>query len=171
MTYRFSLLTPDMPTALRRLHRELDRQTSSVFPTEETGANAWLPATDVLEGAEGWTLQLDVPGVDPAALEVVADERTLIVRGERAAAVAETPATAAPSADEAATTPRVRRERATGRFERRFRLPATADTEQLAATLTHGVLTLRVPKVAPARPRRIAVETPVQATPNATTAA
>jgi len=169
MTYRFSLLTPDLPTALRRLHRELDRATPAVdaTPASDASAAAWVPATDVLEGPEGWTLRLDVPGVEPAALEVVADERTLVVRGERAAADAETPKTAAPSADEAAATPRVRRERATGRFERRFRLPSTADIEQLSATLTHGVLTLRVPKVAPARPRRIAVETPSNATPAA----
>ena len=48
-------------------------------------------------------------------------------------------------------------ERALGQFTRRFRLPKTADANTLAASYAHGVLTVRVSKVAPAQPRRVPI--------------
>jgi len=44
-------------------------------------------------------------------------------------------------------------ERAAGRFWRRFRMPAGADVDRVAARLEAGVLTVTVPKVAGHRGR------------------
>lgn len=152
MTYRVSLMTPSMPQTMRGLRREMDRAFETLLtasrPATETG---WTPATDIVEDDAGWTVTLDVPGVTPEALDVLAEERTLTVRGERLAM-------ALPEGARSAN-----RERQSGSFSRQFRLPASADAQQLSAELAHGVLTLRIGKVAPAQPRRVPVQstTPV----------
>jgi HSP20 family protein len=45
-----------------------------------------------------------------------------------------------------------------GSFRRTLKLPANADLERVGAELTDGVLTVRVPKLPEAQPRRIAVK-------------
>ena len=42
-------------------------------------------------------------------------------------------------------------------FERRFTLPADADTKHLKATFERGVLEVHAPKLAEAKPRKIAI--------------
>ncbi|HIQ39545.1 MAG TPA: Hsp20/alpha crystallin family protein, partial [Sulfurivirga caldicuralii] len=49
-------------------------------------------------------------------------------------------------------------ERVFGMFYRSFRLPESADLENIKAKTNHGVLTIFVPKKAVAKPRKIAVE-------------
>lgn len=184
MTYRISLLSPDVAPTLRGLRRELDRTVATLFPAPMTaaagagvagagvasagaaGAGAttatptdWQPATDVVEDAASWTLTLDVPGVPAEALDVVVEARVLTVRGSRPAVVVRDGAELGA------------RERRTGRFVRRFRLPPSADAEQLSAQLADGVLTLRIGKVTPPQPRRVRIETPVATVAGSATAA
>ncbi len=146
MTYRVSLMTPSIPQSIRHLRREMDRAFEQFVPVAE---GAWVPATDIVEQADGWTVTLDLPGVRPDALEVLAENRILTVRGERAG-------TPRADGDRAMSL-----ERRSGAFARQFRLPPAADAEQLSAELAHGVLTLRIGKVAPAQPRRVPVATPI----------
>lgn len=147
MTYRVSLMTPAIPQTMRGVRREMDRAFESLLGTPVAAADAaWAPAADVVEDDAGWTLVLDVPGVTPEALEVLAEERTLTIRGDRTSE-------ARPEGARSAM-----RERRTGPFARQFRLPSTADAQQLSAELSHGVLTVRIGKLAPAQPRRVPVQ-------------
>ncbi|MDT3725625.1 Hsp20 family protein [Streptomyces sp. DSM 41972] len=50
-----------------------------------------------------------------------------------------------------------RQSRRIGRFGYRTALPRDADTEKITADLAHGILTVRVPKVSQATPRRIEI--------------
>ena len=50
-----------------------------------------------------------------------------------------------------------RREREGGAFRRAFELPAAVDADQVEATHRNGVLMLRLPKTAEAKPRQISV--------------
>jgi len=50
-----------------------------------------------------------------------------------------------------------RRTRRTGRFEFRTTLPAAVDSEAITASLHEGVLTVKVPKAAEAKPRRVEI--------------
>lgn len=155
MTYRVSLMTPALPQTMRGLRREMDRAFESLLTAPGASPDAaWAPAADVVEDDAGWTVVLDVPGVVPEALEVLAEDRTLTIRGDRAAA-------ALPEGARGAT-----REHRTGAFARQFRLPTTADSQQLSAELAHGVLTVRIGKVAPAQPRRVPVQTVSSAVPS-----
>jgi HSP20 family protein len=43
----------------------------------------WRPATDAYETADEFIVQMDLAGMDPAQIEVLADKNSLVVRGVR----------------------------------------------------------------------------------------
>lgn len=179
MTYRVSFVSPELsmirPAPSRRSGRSVhpfERAVSTLFQdafpaaSARAGVASWRPSTDVIEDANGWTITLDVPGVAPEALEIVQEARQLTVRGSRSVRRTEV-------VSETDRERRVQVERAEGAFERRFELPEAADLERLHAELAHGVLTVRIGKVAPAQARRVTVHVGAEpvATPSETTAA
>ncbi len=105
----------------------------------------FTPRVDVREEATRFVILADLPGIDPADIEVQMDRNVLTLKGERKAE---------PAGDDARTT---RSERRHGSFERRFTLPDNVDAEAIAASGKHGVLEISIPKKAQAAPRRIAI--------------
>lgn len=140
MVYRTTL------SPLLAVRREMDRLFDDAFTRIAPTPAAWQPAVDVREEAEAWTFDIEIPGVDPAQVEVTADQGTLRVRGEKASA-----------AREAAEGRWLAVERVTGTFERAFKLPANVAEDRIAASFAHGVLTVRVPKAEVPKARRIEV--------------
>jgi len=126
-----------------RLQKDIDR----LFTAPQTAADsgAWLPPVDIHEEPNQFVLSVDLPGVDPKAVEITSDKGVLIIRGKR-----EEPA----RADRESR----RIERTSGEFQRRFSLPESADTQNIRAKSAHGVLEISIPKVAEVQPQRIAVE-------------
>lgn len=111
-----------------------------------SGATAdWSPAVDIEEYADKFVLHADVPGVDPASIEVTLEKGVLTLTGSRAEAA------------EQKGVERRRNERVSGRFHRRFSLPDTVDSDSVSATGRNGVLEVVIPKRAQVQPRRIAV--------------
>jgi HSP20 family protein len=51
-----------------------------------------------------------------------------------------------------------RRERRYGKFSRTIQLPRDLDPEKVRAELRNGLLTIRIPKLASAKPRQIEVQ-------------
>ncbi len=108
---------------------------------------AWAPRVDIKEDDKRFVILADIPGIDPAAIEVSMDKGVLTIKGER-------------KQDDAEEGVRFTRlERAHGAFLRRFALPDTADAEGITAHGRHGVLEVSIPKRAVAAPRRITIET------------
>lgn len=126
---------------------DVQRLMDDVFSPSTAGnsTRAFRAAVDAREDATGFTLDLDVPGIAPDAIEVLAEDGVLTIRG--------TPTARALSEGESA----LFSERATTAFERKFRLPKTADTGAIAASYANGVLTVRVAKLAPLQPKRVTV--------------
>ena len=56
-------------------------QKGGVLPGESD--LCWRPATDAYETDDDFVVQLDLAGMDPARIEVLADEKSLVVRGIR----------------------------------------------------------------------------------------
>jgi HSP20 family protein len=56
-------------------------QKGGVIPGESD--MCWRPATDAYETDEHFIVQVDLAGMDPAQIEVLADKRSLVVRGIR----------------------------------------------------------------------------------------
>ena len=129
------------------LRREMDRFFDDVF---ERGAqaSAWQPKTDVHEEENGYVFELELPGVDPSAVEVTAENGVLTVRGEKRSTRQE---------GENGRWHLV--ERTAGSFTRVFRLPKTVDENAIDASFTNGVLTLRAAKAEQTKPKKIEVKT------------
>jgi HSP20 family protein len=127
-----------------RLQRDIDR----LFAAPQTTAadsGAWLPPVDIHEEANQFVLNVDLPGVDPKAVEITSDQGVLTIRGQREE-----------SRREAGAARRV--ERISGEFQRRFSLPDSADTQNIKARAVNGVLEVAIPKLAQVQPHRITVE-------------
>jgi len=155
--YRLPLSTAFAPLGMRMdMHRVLDELLPK--PVASASTSAWEPAAEAREDATGYTITIDLPGVPPEGVELVAEEGTLLVRGTRE----ET----APAAGERT----VLAERRTGPVARRFRLPKHADLQEVRASAAHGVLTVRIAKTLPAQPRKIVVHPAVVAPETAPTA-
>ena len=56
-------------------------QKGGVIPGESD--MCWRPATDAYETEEHFIVQIDLAGMDPSQIEVLADEKSLVVRGIR----------------------------------------------------------------------------------------
>ncbi|MBM5810934.1 MAG: Hsp20/alpha crystallin family protein [Gammaproteobacteria bacterium] len=103
-----------------------------------------VPPADIFEDADSVTLTLDMPGVTKERLKVEAERDTLLVEGEAAINV---PAGIDPAYAEVRST----------RYHRSFALTGELDAERIEASLRDGVLSLRIPKRAELKPRRIEV--------------
>ncbi|GIX19124.1 Hsp20/alpha crystallin family protein [Erythrobacter cryptus] len=106
----------------------------------------WRPLADILETRDGFTVMLELPGVAAEDVEVSLENRQLSIRA-RAQGL---------ESDELQL---VHREYLPGDYERAFLLSDDLDGERIEAELKNGVLTVRVPRLAEARPRSIKVKT------------
>ncbi|WP_294947014.1 Hsp20/alpha crystallin family protein [Sulfurivirga sp.] len=132
---------------LNQLNRELEQFVGQVAQSEGDLQQAqWVPAVDIEETPDAYVIQADVPGVDPKDIEINVENGLLEISGERKAQK---------EVDERG----VRRyERVYGRFYRSFRLPESADIDNIRAKTERGVLVIVVPKKSVAKPRKITVE-------------
>lgn len=104
-----------------------------------------LPAADVYETADEFVVELEVPGYAEKELDIEVSDHTLTIKGEQAKAK-----------QEKEKDFRLH-ERLEFEFERRFALPSEADTARLKATFDKGVLKIEAPKVATAKPKKVAI--------------
>src|ERR1700693_5756677 len=65
-----------------RLQKDIDRL-SAAPSTTAADSGAWLPPVDIHEEADQFALHVDLPGVDPKAVEITADQGVLTIRGKR----------------------------------------------------------------------------------------
>jgi len=134
------------PWALvNRLQKDIDRL-FGVPQTTAAESGAWLPPADIHEEAHQFVLHVDLPGVDPKAVEITSDNGVLTIRGKREQARRE----------DAQGYRRV--ERIAGEFLRRFSLPESVDVQNIQAKAANGVLEVTIPKLAQVQPQRITVQ-------------
>ena len=112
---------------------------------EAAAGPAVTPWVDIREDAEGVTLVADVPGVPRDGLDIRVEAEQLFIE-----------ATARLPAPEGFKL--LHAELPSPVYRRAFRLGREMDAAGIQAQLKDGVLTLRIPKVAQARPRRIEVQ-------------
>ena len=108
--------------------------------------NDWQPLVDIREAENAYSVELDLPAVEPRDVRVELKDGLLHVSGERALE----------TNDE---TEHVRhRERCHGKFSRSFRLPKDADADAITATAKNGVVCIAIGKSATAQARAIEVQ-------------
>jgi HSP20 family protein len=125
------------------LFRELWR---SGAPDVRTRDMILRPRVDIHESDTEYRIQLDLPGVQKDDLNVSVEKNTLTVTASR-------------TFEEEEKHKAIHTERyGTSRFVRSFTLGDDADCERIQGKLKDGVLTLSIPKVEKALPRKIEVE-------------
>jgi len=112
--------------------------------TKFAGSFAGSSNIDVVRSTERFELFIDLPGVDPASVDLTVDGRTLVVSATREFSVGE-------------DQEHVLAGRRHGAFNRSFTLADDLDTEGLSARSEHGVLIVSIPVVAAAKPRKIQI--------------
>ena len=141
-----ALVSFDPVAGLLRLQEELDRYFGKPqFDMGLTGPNVF-PLINVFTDADGLVVQAEVPGVKADQLQVQVDPGRLTISGERVVGGAENAS-------------HHRRERSQGTFSRTIQLPRDVEPEQAKAEYRNGILTLRIPKHAAAKPHQIEVKT------------
>ena len=134
---------------LRGLERMLGRDPLlkdllSGTPPGPKKAGLFQPDVDVVEVDGDYLVRVDVPGVKLEDLDVELDGSRLIVRGRR-------------NGDRPQGAKVRVAERGKGSFERVFLLPSQTLAGEVQATLSHGVLTVRVPVGEAGRPRKVGI--------------
>jgi len=116
------------------LRTDFDRLTTRVFDSATRTGGARL---DAYREGDSFFIDIDLPGVDPASIDVMVDRQVLTVRAERKHAEAPQPVAEQPA----------------GTFSRQVTLSETLDTDRLEARHDDGVLTLTIPLVKPSTRR------------------
>jgi HSP20 family protein len=123
--------------------RELDRLAQQMFGGAGTPSRPVVMPMEAYRSGENFVVHLDVPRVDPSAIELTVERDVLTVKAARK-----------PVADQAEA---VVAERPHGVFWRQFFLGEALDTDNISASYDAGVLTLRIPVAGQAKPRKIEV--------------
>lgn len=113
-------------------------------PSTDLEATGWSPLVDVYETPEETLVIAEIPGVDPAKVELSVTGNLLILRGVKEAS--ELPETQLQS-----------RERRFGTFLRQVMVSSDLDPDAAQADANNGVLRIRLPKRRSARPRTIPI--------------
>lgn len=120
--------------------REMDRLLSDTLRTPATAA---MPM-DLYRSGEEFVAKIDLPGVDPASIDVDVEDRTLTIRAER-------------QGEDFANVQWLSHERPIGTFARQLTLGYGVAPDRIDASYADGVLTLTIPVAEEAKPRKIAV--------------
>jgi len=119
----------------RRTHGEGD--TSDEFEHAD-----WIPASDIYETVDTYSIAIDLPGVARNALEIELADNRLIIKGVRTVESAKSR----------------RSERPTGKFIRTFSIPSAVDQNLIGAEYKDGVLSVRLPKRQDPKPQKVEIK-------------
>ena len=124
----------------------LDRLEQQVSQAER------VPAAEVIETNDSYTVRLELPGVDHDSIDVKATDRSLVISAERQPTI---PTAANPTPGEGnaeadanaeAAAQQLLSEFRTGTWSRSFRFAKPLDRDQLEASYRDGILEIRAAK-------------------------
>jgi len=124
---------------------EFDRLFNQLFDRNEA-ARRWVPAMDLVESEDHFTLRADLPGMSEADVSIEVRDNTLTLSGERQAE------------QEDRQRGYYRLERQFGKFSRALSLPEGINADAIEANFANGVLEVRIPKPEERKPRRIEIK-------------
>jgi HSP20 family protein len=119
--------------------RELEKKQETTVP-----ARTFVPTTDIFENEEALTVVLEMPGVNKGKVDISVEGGVLTVEGRLDFSNYE------------GMQP-VYTEYNIGHYRRSFTLSNRIDQGKIRAEMKDGVLTVTLPKVEEAKPRRIAI--------------
>lgn len=130
---------------MMRMQRDMDRIFSRMGGSEgrsDASGLAWMPKIDVKAKGDDIVLKAELPGIDPAEVDIEVTDGVLTIKGERKVE------------EETAGEDWLIRESSYGTFERSMVLPEGVDAGAIRADYKDGVLEVHVPKaLEAARPK------------------
>jgi|SoiMethySBSTD1v2_1073268.scaffolds.fasta_scaffold520515_3 HSP20 family protein len=124
--------------------REIDRVSQMLSQQGSGRVSSSMPMDAYREG-DSFVVRFDLPGVDPASIDLTVEKNVLTVRAER-------------SWEPSEGQDVVIAERPQGTFTRQIFLGESLDAENVSASYDHGVLTLMIPVAEQAKPRKVEVQ-------------
>ena len=121
--------------------RELDRLTEEALGQRQRSA---IVPLDAYRQGDRFFVRVDLPGVDPASIDLTVEKNVLTLRAER-------------PFEQAEGQEWVLAERPHGTFSRQLFLGDTLDASAMTARYEHGVLFLEIPVAERAKPRKIEI--------------
>lgn len=100
------------------------------------------PAVNIIETESGLTLTADIPGAAKDTLDINVEKGILTINAPISRSMPGNP---------------VYTEFELAPYYRQFSIPESLDHEKASAELTNGILTLKIPKAAAAKPRKIEI--------------
>ena len=119
---------------LTRENRNSDRAQAEQFVA---------PPSRVIETGDGYTLEVEMPGVTKDGLDISIENNELTITGRRSLPIVEGTLT--------------HRESHPENFRRRFELDPSIDGNKISARIEQGLATLTLPKAEQVKPRKITV--------------
>ena len=101
------------------------------------------PVASVIENPDGYTLEVEMPGVNKEGLEIAIENNELTILGRRSL----------PTIDGTL----IHRESRPHNYRRTFELDPSIDTSKINAKIDQGIVTLTLPKAEQVKPRRITI--------------
>ena len=121
------------------LASEMNTFVETIFGEDGTkcpaASKAFTPRMDVDETETGYTITMDLPGVNPADVNIDMEDEQLVIQGARE------------RGESVEGTEHRRVERAFGEFHRVVKLSKLVDKEAITANYDNGVLTIVMPKL------------------------
>jgi HSP20 family protein len=120
----------------------------STLATKDAGELAqrveyFTPLVNLHQDADGYSLEVEMPGVGKQGVEITVEDGKLIIGGNRS--------------PEGKFGQAVYRERRTGDYRRVFDLDPSIDGSKISASMEQGLLKVHLPKVEAVKPRKITV--------------
>ena len=143
--------TPDLfRDRLDRIFNQMLTQSFSpdvlLEPQGDVAARHWMPAVDIRETADSLLLVAELPGMTREDVQITLENNVLSIAGERK------------FEKDVKGESYHRLERSFGTFARSFSLPANVKTDKVEAVFKDGILTVTLPKVEEAKPRRVEIK-------------
>ena len=126
--------------------RDVERELERLSAGSNGGYRPAVMPLDAWRAGDRFFVRLDLPGVDPATIDLTVEKDVLTVSAERSWSRSE--------GDEVLVA-----ERPQGRWSRQLFLGDALDSERIEARYEHGVLTIELPVAEAAKPRKVAVTT------------
>src|SRR4051794_40736606 len=133
---------------------DFDRLFNQLFDRNQAAAQRWVPAMDLVEHDDHFTLRADLPGMREEDVSIEVRDNTLTLSGERKAE------------HEDRQRGYYRLERQFGKFSRALSLPEGVNADVIEAKFDHGVLEVVIPKPEERKPRRIEIKAGVNGNGN-----
>ena len=142
----------DRDEFLTPFDRMFDQIVSKQFPDIEKSVGVKpfqgtsYPKVNVYEYDEKVAIIAEIPGLDKKDLKVDVEEGILVISGDKHALYNDTGAKV------------IRRELKQSSFKRQFELGEQLDGDNIKASFKDGLLSIDIPKVEPAKPKKLSVK-------------